>query len=210
LSIYEDIGEEDWLVSPSVDLSQADQATLNFDYSYSHEALKNDGLAVLISADGGSTYQSTSFSNLGADLKSGTFVSGRTETEFENISISLNDFLGVSQVRIAFVSTNDNGNAIFVDNIQVFTTDFFLESDSPIFPNPTFNGRFNIQFALDQREEVNIILFDALGHSVLETTLPNTINQTYTFDIASKAQGIYLIQVRGESFGYVRRVLKNK
>ncbi|MEM6524611.1 MAG: choice-of-anchor J domain-containing protein [Bacteroidota bacterium] len=207
LSIYETVGERDWLVSPNIDLSQANQATLNFDYSYSQVNLRDDGLTVLISSDGGTNYQSTSFDEIGEDLKSVTFGSGRTE--FENISIPLDDFLGETDVRIAFVSTNDNGDAIVVDNIQVFTTDFFLESDDPIFPNPTFDGRFNLKFELDQREDVNIVLYDALGHFILETTLPNTINQTYTFNIADRAQGLYFIQVQGETFGYVRRVLKN-
>lgn len=209
LSIYEAIGEQDWLAGPTIDLSEVNQATLNFDYSYSHESIKNDGLAVFISRDGGASYEVTSFNRTGIDLVSGLFLTGRTETEFENVSIALTDYLGESEVRIAFVSTNDNGDPIFVDNIQVFTTDFFLESDVPIFPNPTFNGRFNVRFELDQREDVNIILFNTLGHSILEANLPNTINQTYTFNIGDRAQGLYFIQVRGETFGYVERILKS-
>ena len=151
----------------------------------------------------------TSFNNSGIDLKSGVFLNERTETEFENVSISLSDYIGESEVRIAFVSTNANGDPIFVDNIQVFVTDLFLAAENQIFPNPTINGRFNIQFKLDQREDVDILLFDALGNTVFENTLPNTVNQTYTFDISSQSQGLYFIQVKGESFGYVRRILKS-
>ena len=208
LSMYEAIGEKDWLAGPIIDLTNANNATLNFDYSYSHESQKNDGLAVLVSNDNGDSYSSTSFDNRGSELKSGVFLDARTTTEYRNISIPLDTYLGESEIRIAFVSTNDNGDPIFVDNIQVFTTDLFLDAENAIFPNPTVNGKFNVRFTLDQRELVKVALFDALGHSVLETELPNTLNQTYTFDIANQAQGVYFIQVSGESFSYVRRVLK--
>lgn len=208
LNNYTALGEQDWLVSPIIDLTDANQATFNFDVAYSFENGQNDELAVLISTDCGSTYFVSDFQRSGSNLQTGTF-SGNPETNdlWQNISITLNEFLGEENVRIAFVSTNANGNDIFIDNIQVFVTDFFIGANSDLFPNPTVNGRFSLLFELDERETVDIKLYDVRGNTLQEQSLPNTLNQTYEVDMSSLPQGIYLVRVKGESFSYVRRVM---
>ena len=97
-----------------------------------------------------------------------------------------------------------------MDNIQVFVTDFFIGAENNVFPNPTINGRFNILFELEQRETVQIVIYDVRGNTLNEQTLPNTLNQTYEVDMSAEPQGIYLVKVVGESFSYVRRVMNGQ
>ncbi|MEL7003518.1 MAG: choice-of-anchor J domain-containing protein, partial [Bacteroidota bacterium] len=211
LSDYDQIGEQDWLVSPIIDLSGLTQASLNFDYAYSFSNEQNDGLAVLISSDCGSTYFVSDFERQGSSLGTNDF-SGlpSVDQDWQNMSISLNDFVGQEDVRIAFVSTNANGNNIFIDNIQIFITEFFIGANNDLFPNPTLDNRFKLLFDLEQRETVQIRLFDTKGNALSEFTLPNTLNQTYEIDMSDRPQGIYLVQVQGESFAYTRRVMNGQ
>ncbi len=195
-------------MSPIISLEGLNTATLNFDHSYSYRALRNDGLRVVISANGGESYDDEVFNRFGEDLLSGTFTNPRTEREFQNNSVSLDSYLGESNIRIGFVSTNDNGDPIYVDNIQIFVTDPFITAENDLFPNPTVNGQFNLRFELEEREMVSFGLYDAMGHTLMQRDLPNTLNQTYTVDISNQAQGIYLVKVVGQSFSYVRRVMK--
>ncbi|TRX61700.1 T9SS type A sorting domain-containing protein [Fulvivirga sp. M361] len=208
LGSYVAIGEKDWLVSPALDLSDVPQADLNFDYAYSNDAGKNDGLSVFISADGGETYELTSFNRFGDDLNTVTEGAGATGPQYQNVTLSLSDYLGRENVRTAFVSTNDNGDSIYVDNIQIFITPFFINTQNNLFPNPTVNGQFNLLFDLPNKEVVTIGIYDALGHILSENSFPNTLNQTYTFDLSGQKQGIYLVKIVGQSFSNVQRVMK--
>ena len=208
-SQYLRTGEQDWLVSPLLDFRNVEAAFLNFDLSYSNASSRLDGLSVLVSTDCGESYPRSVFSRIGRNLATSDPLADEP-LPFDNITVDLQEFIGEENVRIAFVSNNDNGDPIYLDNIQLFITNtFFVSSPQPIFPNPTRNGRFNLLFDLESREIVSIAIYDAMGHILSEQVLPNTLNQTYTFDLGEQRQGIYFVKVRGESFSFTRRVMKD-
>lgn len=205
---YSQTGERDWLVSPILDFRNVEAALLNFDLSYSNSANRLEGLSILVSTDCGENFSESVFSRIGPNLSTGDPVPGEP-LPFDNITVDLQEFIGEEEVRVAFVSSNDNGDPIYLDNIQIFVTNtFFVSSAQPIFPNPTLDGQFNLLFDLEDRETVFVGLYDAMGHILSERVLPNTLNQTYTFDLGQQRQGIYIVKVRGESFSYTSRVMK--
>jgi hypothetical protein len=96
-----------------------------------------------------------------------------------------------------------------MDNIQVFVTEVYQDTDEVIFPNPTIDGRFSIVFDLPKKESVRIYLYDAAGHLLSSTAAQNTLNQQYEFDISHQPQGIYIIRAVGKSFTLSRRIMKS-
>ncbi|HNP19845.1 MAG TPA: choice-of-anchor J domain-containing protein [Fulvivirga sp.] len=206
---YVNINQNDWLISPSLDFTQATSATLTFEVAYSGLNNPNDGLALYISTDCGENYFLGGYNKIGKELYTSDFqdTPGINDWRFETVDLS--QYLGNDQLRLAFVSTNKNGADIYLDDIQIYVTDLFPTRKNDLYPNPTVDGIFNLIFDLDKKELVKIMVYDLSGHLVLSETLPNTLNQQYTFDLSGQPQGIYILRAIGESFALSRRVMKN-
>ncbi|MTI39662.1 T9SS-dependent choice-of-anchor J family protein [Fulvivirga lutimaris] len=208
-TVYESKDADDWLISPSIDFTVATQATLTFDYAYSSVGGNEDGLTLYISTDCGESYFRTGFNKFGENLTTGDFFNAPSLENWQTETIDLSQFITNDEVRLAFVSTNKNGNPIYLDNIQVYVTDVYQNIDEVIFPNPTIDGRFSIVFDLPQKEFVRLYLYDAAGHLLSTTPVQNTLNQRYEFDISHQPHGIYIVRAVGESFTLSRRVMKS-
>ncbi|MEQ8474810.1 choice-of-anchor J domain-containing protein [Fulvivirga sp.] len=208
-TIYENMDADDWIISPSIDFTVANQATLTFDYAYSSVGGNEDGLTLYISTDCGENYFRAGFNKFGEDLTTGDFFNAPALENWQTETIDLSQYVTNDEVRLAFVSTNKNGNPIYLDNIQVYVTDVYQNIDEVIFPNPTVDGRFSIVFDLPQKEFVRLYLYDAAGHLLSTTGAQNTLNQRYEFDISHQPQGIYIVRAVGESFTLSRRVMKS-
>jgi hypothetical protein len=206
---YKSINQNDWFISPSLDFTKAATATLTFDVAYSSFEGYTDGLTLYISTDCGENFSIAGYNKIGDELATANFqgVPDASQWRLETVDLSL--YLGFDEVRLAFVSTNKNGNNIYLDDIQIFVTDFIPSLENNLFPNPTVNGKFNIAFDLNKKEQVKVMIYDLSGHQLVEETLENTLNQQYTFDISNQPQGIYIVRAVGESFTLSRRVMKN-
>jgi archaellum component FlaF (FlaF/FlaG flagellin family) len=138
---YEDAeGEIDILITPSIDLSAAPAAQLNFNVAYARYQSSNDGLRVYVLTDcNQNIYDGTLIYN-----KSGSALSTASSTtsvfvpedasEWRTESVSLYNFIGNSNVQLAFVGYNDFGNNVYIDNVGVSTNqieDLILVSVNP-------------------------------------------------------------------------------
>lgn len=123
---YEDEGAVDKIFSPVLDATTASGLLLKFKYAYSHiTSYDGDALAVYITTD------------CSDDLSNATqvfFKAGNTlattgtdhnfvplATEWDTQYISLSEFIGEPQLRLAFVARNGYGNNLYVDSVQVIT-----------------------------------------------------------------------------------------
>lgn len=133
---YNGSGQEDRLVSQTLDLSSITEAYLTLEHAYVRYNNNNsDMLEVRISTNGGSSYD-VLFS--GQENGSGNFATGNDSTNeffpqqdndwcFHNsnsncIDLDLSAYAGNSNVKIAFVNINDFGNNMFIDNILLYTS----------------------------------------------------------------------------------------
>jgi len=212
-----EIGTQNWLVSPKLDLSSLTEASLSFDVSYAGRNEVMDQLQVLVSDDCGRTFETIVYDKRGSELavtSSATEWSPQNSNDWVNEFIDLSRFAGSSDVLVAFVFTNANGNNIYIDNI-----DFFVSSDRGltnlgeetirVFPNPS-PEEFNVTFNLEEKESVTINLVDMMGKQINHTSLDNILNQTIVFDATHLRNGLYLIQFIGESFKTSDRVIVMK
>ncbi len=112
----------DRLVSPPLDLSAIDTATLTFDVAYRpYEFGSVEGLKVLVSASCEGTFEEVA-SFVGNELT----VAGPTndyfvpvDEDWRTVQVPLDAYVGDPEVRIAIENVADYGNALYLDNVRV-------------------------------------------------------------------------------------------
>lgn len=132
---YDDPGQRDGLITPSIDLSNHYNVQLDFQHAHRrYSADYSDSLIVYVSTDGGTTFPNRVLEV--SETGQGTFATGTILAEnfipangsdwcfggdlgSACFTIDLSEFDGESDVRIKFETYNDYGNNIYVDNIEL-------------------------------------------------------------------------------------------
>ncbi len=126
---YENEGVQDQLISPVFDLSTDTVAVLKFDRAYAtYSSDDNDQLRVLVSTNCDFSNAVEVFNKSGTALATvasttDSYVPGGA-SDWKTETISLSQFLGQPNVQIAFISTNDYGNNLYIDNVNIVTGSF--------------------------------------------------------------------------------------
>lgn len=195
------IGDEAWLVSPVLDFSKSVKASLFFDLSYASSTKGNDRLQVLSSINGGESFAQAQFDQTGNQFSSAISSAEwipTTELDWKRQYINLNDLVGEPNVRLAFVATNDNGNNIYLDDIELF-------NDDDPFPPKTASlysiymltpDEIKVTFNLAEKETSRLQVYNMLGQIMIDNQLPDNLNQTYTIDMSNHQQGIYIVRLQ--------------
>jgi hypothetical protein len=215
---YTSEGEQDWLVSPLLDMSYAPTANMVFDLSYAQNDSLEDVLEIKVSTDCGATFPFTVFRATSQDLSEDIFNGSwkpESPEDWQKIYVDLDEFAGMNPVRLAFISTNGNGNNMYLDNIELYETGFtqdirLNENSVLIHPNPSRDGIFYMTVNTPERQKVNMRILDSMGRLVMEKEMEALLNQTIEFDLNGKRNGIYLIQISGQTFNKIQRVIINK
>lgn len=207
-------GDEAWLVSPALDFSAANAATVFFDISYAYDLQQQDRVRILVSTDCGETYSKAVFDEAGEDLAVTTSALSwkpSSETGWIRKFVVLNELAGKSDVRLAFVVTNAGGNNIYLDNLEFFTSDdpdpkevaepFLVYGTDPSTP-----GSFYITFNLDEPRPVGYEILDVTGRSIASTEVGQVLNQTFLIDAGRVAAGVYILRLRIGGRYYATRV----
>lgn len=117
-------GEKDELYVKPVSLAGLSSAKLSFDLAYQVFSGYSDSLAVYISTNCGSTF--TKLYQKGGTILSTAGSGGNnfvpTAAQWRTDSISLNAYVGQSNVLIAFQNINGYGNKLYLDNINLTGT----------------------------------------------------------------------------------------
>jgi len=195
-------GEEAWLVSPVLDISRTSKASMFFDLSYAERSTGNERLRVLASKDCGVTFPTILFDQAGD-----SFSSGSTSTAWnpdpqgwKNQFVYLDDLIGEDNARLAFIVTNDNGNNLYLDNIEFFIDDdqspVTITSLYKVYPSSTSTSSFDITFNLPEKEDAHLQIYNLMGQIIVDNLLPETLNQTYTVDFGAQASGLYIVKVQ--------------
>lgn len=120
---YNAPGQEDYLVSYTVDLQSASTAQLTFDVSYARYGVGfEDGLRVDVSTDCGLTWTPTGYLKVGLTLATaGTVTSLFTPTsaaQWRKDTINFTPWVG-NKVLVRFTNINDYGNSLYIDNVSM-------------------------------------------------------------------------------------------
>jgi hypothetical protein len=194
------VGDESWIVSPVLDFSNSNEASVFFDISYATQPQGDERLRILYSDDCGQTYPNVLYDKSGSLLSttntSQSWIPTKDE-DWDRRSLNLNALAGKENIRIAFVATSDSGNNLFIDDVE-----FYIDDDlSPVSIENQYEvygvgSEVKLTFNLTQKETVFLKIYNMLGQPVLEDQLHDVLNQTYTFDIHQQGTGIYIIWVQ--------------
>ena len=196
------IGEESWFVSPVLNMSRTNQGSMFFSTSYGRRPTGNETLRVLVSEDCGLTYDHMIYEKTGQDLANETSVVEWTpanQDDWVSNYISINDFAGKDNIRVAFVTQNGNGNNLFLDNIE-----FFIE-DNPNPPRPeeliyvrnsdTDPYKFFVTFNLPEKQDARLLVYNTMGQVLIDSQLTDALNQTYAVDLYGQSSGVYIARL---------------
>jgi PKD repeat protein len=201
------------VTGPALDVSNLVSATVTFKYAYQPRvSTENNRLRVYSSSDCGATWK-LKFIQAGSSMfttspSSAPYLSPQAgdwvEKSFSFSSSELN-----STLRLRFEFQSDDGNNLFVDDInltgQVFSTDVAAVSQSEIefnvFPNPA-KDEVHLEVNLAQADEIQIVVLDIQGR-LISTVFAGKMDagsRILDLDGTSFSAGVYLIQISG-SFG---------
>ena len=189
-----------------VDLSAQTASNLSFDVAYARfDDTFYDGLEVRVSTDCGVTY-TTLFSESGSTLAtapdaSDFFVPSASQWATKTVDLSAYD--GSDNLIVTFVNIGGYGQALYLDNILVESSetlsviDQTINNELLVYPNPTSNKlTIKTSYDIDKVE-----LYNILGKKVMESTnLELTLN--------SLSDGVYILQIYSGETKLIKRIVK--
>jgi hypothetical protein len=170
---------------------------------------------IMASSDCGTTWTNV-FSQTGAMMTNIAPVSGSAyvpdvndPTHWRNELVTLTGF-NKSSVLIKFVTTNGNGNNLYIDNIN-------LEQTSPtavralnsvdqlqMFPNPA-SSQVNIEFTNSSKEPVQVYISDVTGKRVWSKEM---VSDSKRIELQPELPaGTYLIQIERADSKWVKSLI---
>jgi PKD repeat protein len=199
------------LTTPALDFRGV-SGTINmtFRVAYAKQYSTNsDKIEVFFSSDCGNTWVRRFIKN-GTNLttNSGVLVSGDfipTDNQWRLETVGFNALAGRENALIKFELTTDNGNAIYIDDINmgIITSVPLIEQSKSeyfanVYPNP-FTDKFNLELYLPERSNVSVKLTDMLGKEVLHKKSTTFAEGYHTIEFGSSeskiAKGMYRVSV---------------
>jgi photosystem II stability/assembly factor-like uncharacterized protein len=197
-----------------LNLINTTSAKLTFDVAYAkYGGQYSDTLEVIVSTDCGKTF-TTLYSKGGSvlatapDYTTATFVP--TAAQWRNDTVSLNNYLNLTDVIVAFRNIANFGQPIYIDNVNITTTVNTTSSSQQIkdenlgiYPNPILSGnQLNINSSGAIVKKVVMfttegkILFTRIGENLQTINLPD--------DLSS---GVYTIQIETDKGISMRKLV---
>jgi Secretion system C-terminal sorting domain len=122
-------------------------------------------------------------------------------SQWKNARVNLTGFKG-QKIFIRFRSENGNGNNLFMDNINIFTTNFVPTGLSDIelnqmnvYPNPS-DGNYTLEFNSFGRKKVTYTIYNATGQIVKQKELIiDAGNTKMGLNISEQVSGVYMLEI---------------
>jgi PKD repeat protein len=202
-------GRIDEIHSPSFDLTGAGAATLSFKVAYAQRNLLNDDrLRVFISNDCGNSWSLRAQLRGTIDLPSApltesAFVPQNAEEWKQVVVSNFSTSYFAPNFRFKLQFTNDNGNNIFVDDINLTISPVSvndLEASSlqfELYPNPA-RTHTELVFNLQETENISFAILDTKGSLIHEKQLGKLQAGTHRVQIKTGdfAAGIYMVKLQ--------------
>ncbi|MDF1673914.1 MAG: T9SS type A sorting domain-containing protein [Vicingaceae bacterium] len=203
-------GEKDYLVSPLLDFSNVNNAEMTFDVAHAQWwSFRSDTLAIYYSSDCGVT-KNLLWEKDGDILATApdqpTYFTPNPN-QWRTDTVSLSPLIGLNAVEIWIENKSDNGNLIYIDNINIYES-FGVgikeanKSNINVYPNP-FNDLLYISSSSNKIVSIKII--DTMGKEVIHNKLDKKSTQ---LNLSNLSKGIYLILIESNGEISTRKIVK--
>jgi hypothetical protein len=213
-------GDKDELILPPMNLAGGDAPTLFFDVAYAQQTgLEADALDVLVSDDCGANWTnvySKAGSNLSTAAPTGAVMFQPSVSDWRTEVIDLNGF-NKSKVITKFVGTNNKGNVIYIDNVNLYQKNpvglnnlNITKAGVAVYPNPA-NTVASVKVISPSEGAAKISVINALGQVVYSknVTVDAGVN-TVDLDVKSYASGIYSVVVDVNNTSFTKKLTVTK
>lgn len=213
-------GQSDALILPRFDFtSYVGTPYLTFRWAYAKsDPNYSDELIVLASKDCGVTWTQV-FYRTGANLVTGptqtTPYVPDANTVWKSATINLGTYSTFSNVVLKIVNVTDGGNNLYIDNINLGALPTsMIENENintlSLYPNPS-GGTFVLNYSLETKENVSLVITDLLGRLVYEDILTPQTAASQTYEIYTKLEtGIYTLELISKSGRRNTKLIVNK
>ena len=210
----------DELLSPSIDLSQAQAVNFSFRYAFARRASDNDDkLRIYVSKDCGETWVLRKQLRGNGELptvpdQTSTFIpNGAGQWELCTITNITSDY-AVENFRFKFWFTGDGGNDLWIDDININGTPVGLDETIAaggvlVSPNPaTSSATLSLQQA--DAANVRVELLDLTGRTIAVVAQGRTAAGLHRWELPVRAlnSGVYLVRVMQDARQQVLRFTK--
>jgi len=212
-------GSKDALVSGTIDLSSlsgSDELVFNFKYAYKRKTAETDErLQIFVSKDCGETWalrKNVHGDDLGPGVSGANYVpAGAWEWHQVNIVNVYSDYF-VENFRYKIEFENDNGNNIFIDDINIYPSYLADLTDQEannfgvsVYPNP-LKEKTTIKLNAVAGEVYTISLYNSLGQVIGNIYNDELIEGENSIDwtTANLSKGIYVLRI--ESQGQIQSI----
>jgi len=207
------IGESASLVSPKLDLTKASEAAMFVDFSYAKNSPADEFVSVRVSENCGQTFPHVLLDDLVSTLTSSESSNSwmpSNSSEWKTQYFNLNNFAGQDDVLVAIEVVNDNGNNLYVDNIEFFENDdptpTRIEEPFRVYSNAALTQTY-LTFNLEEQQDAQILVSNTMGASIANVSVDNALNQTINFQL-NVVPGIYIFHVRiGNKWSAVKQFI---
>jgi len=181
---------------------------LQFDVAHAQKGSSSDSLKVYVTNDCGNSRQLIYSSGGGAlstaDPSNELFIP--TKDEWRSEIVSLAEFSDWSSLSFIFEGFSDNGNSLYLDNLNVLVSQKnFSDYLITVFPNP-FSDEINIA-GLVEDESTTIRVHGANGQLVYENTFVAT-GGSQVLNASKWADGVYVININSPSKTHKTKLVK--
>jgi len=216
------IGDMDELFITPMNLSGTAAPVLSFDYAYAQrDANSNDKLEVMVSNNCGSSWTNV-YSSSGYTLATAlpmpmAYLPDVNDiSQWQTVTINLTGYNSPS-VLVKFVVTNDNGNNLYIDNVNLNQTqpvglikETKLSNQVSIFPNPTSGNATLRVFSLISGKS-KLILINTMGQMVSSKTIDLfSGNNNILIDTKEFSNGIYSVVLETATETVVKKISISK
>jgi bacillopeptidase F len=209
-------GQEDAVYSPIISIPETGRINLSIDFAYMKrmEFLFKDSIKVFLSTDCGQSFPHLLYSNGGIDMAtvdgnaSSTLFIPETAEDWDTINMDLSAFHS-EDVMIKFVSVNDDGASIYIDNVRIYLGDpdeitTPETMDVKVYPNPV-NDCLILNFA-DGTKDVNVEIVQSNGVRVLCKKI-KVVDESCNIDVSDFNPGIYFLRLISNESVYNQTVI---
>lgn len=219
------LGDIDELFMPAMTLTGLTAPTLKFDIAkaaYLDADMTtplNDKLEIFITTDCGASWTSIYSKDDAGGLTTAPTTSVSfipTSTQWRAETIDLSTYANAAQVLVKFVTTNDYGNNMYIDNINLSENATTIKSiDSnfssvELFPNPT-SSETSLQINLVNQSNVTITILNNVGQIVHQSASSlNTGANEVNVDTRTFAAGIYNIIIASQDGSVTKKLSVTK
>ncbi len=199
--------QEDGLVTPVIDLTGSASATLTFDVAYArYDNSTSDGLKVVVSSDCGATWSSPVYNKSGSTLKT---VNNQTSSWFpsssgdwRNETVDLSSYIGNS-IRLKFISVNDYGNNLFIDNLSLSATALLPVQLISLKGEQLNNGNNLIEWYTAQESQLDAYLIEG-SEDGIHFSIVGTVNAEIDYSNTGEHQYQFIDKNQGVDNQYYR------